>query len=249
MAGTDTSTVERDKAKAIERLDRLVANGLCVACRAPHNNGAKRCSACNKRAVETTKRKRHSDRAKGLCGVCRQPWAGETQTCRNCLTATKARREQWKNAGRCVRCGEVSDSNRKSCQSCLAKVRARTQRRRDTFGDFGRCVQCGKANETACKYCETCTYKNGARRWLGSYDRWPELKALFERQKGLCAYTGEPMTLGKDASLDHIIPRRRGGTHSIDNLQWVSWEMNRMKCNWTHQEFLDLLRKVLTHCK
>lgn len=33
---------------------------------------------------------------------------------------------------------------------------------------------------------------------------------------GLCAYTGQP--LGEDWQIDHIFPKRRGGTDDIDNL-------------------------------
>lgn len=39
---------------------------------------------------------------------------------------------------------------------------------------------------------------------------------IRNKLNGLCAYTGKP--LGEDWQIDHIFPKRRGGTDDIDNL-------------------------------
>ena len=37
-----------------------------------------------------------------------------------------------------------------------------------------------------------------------------ELKEIFVKQCGICPYTGRNLTLGKDASLDHIVAKSKG---------------------------------------
>lgn len=67
--------------------------------------------------------------------------------------------------------------------------------------------------------------------------------ALYDRQRGLCALTGEKLT-PENASLDHIIPISRGGTHTIENAQMLLYEVNRMKGTLTNDEFIELCAKV-----
>jgi 5-methylcytosine-specific restriction endonuclease McrA len=83
-----------------------------------------------------------------------------------------------------------------------------------------------------------------ARRWLGSASLWPQLDDLLQNQNGLCAYTGTPLVLGHNASLDHKIPRSRGGEDRIENVQWVTWDVNRSKTDMTHEEFVAMCHVV-----
>lgn len=60
---------------------------------------------------------------------------------------------------------------------------------------------------------------------------------LFESQDGKCAYTGLPIELNKNASLDRI----DSSTGYIPgNVHWVLWDINRMKWNIPHQDFIQL---------
>ena len=88
--------------------------------------------------------------------------------------------------------------------------------------------------------------KRAAWRHLGSGERWGELDSLFIGQMGLCAYTGEPLELGKDASIEHVVPLSRspGGNH-IDNLRWVSTKVNLSKRDCTLEEYIRLCKAVL----
>lgn len=73
------------------------------------------------------------------------------------------------------------------------------------------------------------------------------LKNLWEKQGGLCAITGEPLVPGGNASLDHIVPRSKGGTNDASNLQWVTLEANWLKRDRTLDEVYDLCERVLAH--
>jgi CRISPR/Cas system Type II protein with McrA/HNH and RuvC-like nuclease domain len=61
-----------------------------------------------------------------------------------------------------------------------------------------------------------------------------QLIELFEKQGGRCALTD--VKLKSNASIDHIVPRSRGGTDDISNLRWVSWLANKMKGTQTDEE-------------
>lgn len=49
----------------------------------------------------------------------------------------------------------------------------------------------------------------------------------------------------KRVSLDHRVPRARGGDDTIENLRWVSFAANRAKSALTDEEFLEMCRRVV----
>jgi 5-methylcytosine-specific restriction endonuclease McrA len=69
----------------------------------------------------------------------------------------------------------------------------------------------------------------------------------FDKQTGICPYTGRHLILGKDASLDHIVPSSKGGTNDLENLQWVFHKANEMKWNYSEEEFLGLVREIFLY--
>lgn len=75
--------------------------------------------------------------------------------------------------------------------------------------------------------------------------RW-ELARLFIRQKGLCRLTGEKLTR-ENISLDHIVPKIRGGSVGIENLSFVTKEVNIAKNKLLDNEFVELCKKVISH--
>jgi 5-methylcytosine-specific restriction endonuclease McrA len=71
------------------------------------------------------------------------------------------------------------------------------------------------------------------------------LQSIWDEQCGLCAVTGEPLIPGVNASLDHIVPRSKGGLSVRGNLRWVLLEVNTAKHDMSDEEFVALCRKVV----
>lgn len=72
------------------------------------------------------------------------------------------------------------------------------------------------------------------------------LREILETQGYKCALSGDELT--PDAcSLDHKQPLSKGGSHTIDNVQLVTPEINRMKGSMTMDEFILMCMKVATH--
>lgn len=69
---------------------------------------------------------------------------------------------------------------------------------------------------------------------------------LLEWQGYRCALTGRPLT-PQTASLDHVIPVRNGGEHTIENVQVLHKEVNRAKSTMTHHQFIQMCREVVDH--
>lgn len=71
-----------------------------------------------------------------------------------------------------------------------------------------------------------------------------ELVELAERQRYRCALSGLELTTS-NSDLDHIVPVGSGGTHSIENLQWVHRSINRMRGTLDMKEFVRLCQAVV----
>lgn len=69
------------------------------------------------------------------------------------------------------------------------------------------------------------------------------LLQLLEKQNYRCALSGVVLN-PDDCSLDHIVPVSEGGTDHIDNLQWVSREINRSKGCMDNNEFILMCKRV-----
>lgn len=127
------------------------------------------------------------------------------------LASTNAWREQNRN-----RVNELSRRRRQGNAEYLAKRRER--RSKDVVGP---------AYERL--------YRTAAGAPHASRD---ELRALLERQAGACGLTGGRIPPEVKPHLDHIVPRAKGGGHTIDNLRWVHPMANRAKGAHTDAEFL-----------
>jgi hypothetical protein len=74
---------------------------------------------------------------------------------------------------------------------------------------------------------------------------------LFESQKRKCALTGVDLTLTRatrafegNASLDRIDSSKG---YTLDNIQWVEKQINRMKSNLTETRFLQYCTLVVSY--
>ncbi len=217
-------------------------DGICTRCKKPHDRGTNRCLECTAKAVETNKRIKQLAVESGTCSTCRKPWSGISKNCDECKSAS---RSVWKarvfSGEYCSRCAGTRDSKHKACTKCRVEMRALSTNLRNSKRDRGLCVQCGAIKDAPDGiYCTKCILCIAARRWLGESKKWSDLKALLEKQNYRCAYTGDILVLGGNASVDHIVPRSRGGENIIDNLQWVTWQVNRCKTDMTHDEFVNM---------
>jgi hypothetical protein len=88
-----------------------------------------------------------------------------------------------------------------------------------------------------------------SRQRLGGNQHWAVLLEKLTAQDWRCAYSGAPLVLGVNDSLDHIFPASRFPDLAFDpeNVEWVSREINEMKRDRTPEEFLTLLRVILTY--
>jgi hypothetical protein len=146
----------------------------------------------------------------------------------------------------CPWCGKPKDTNGYHCSACRKKMCESQALLKKERQANGLCPECGAPAETQSAYalCMTCWFKHTAKHHTGSKLHWHILKRVWEKQQGKCRYTGVMLIPGKTASIDHIIPRDRGGTHDESNLQWVTNQINRMKTNFTHGEFIAMCRHI-----
>jgi 5-methylcytosine-specific restriction endonuclease McrA len=72
--------------------------------------------------------------------------------------------------------------------------------------------------------------------------RRPKLdrRGIGERDGKICQYTGQ---LAPDGTLDHVMPRSRGGRDVWENVVWCQKELNHRKGNRTPQEAGLALRR------
>jgi 5-methylcytosine-specific restriction endonuclease McrA len=75
-----------------------------------------------------------------------------------------------------------------------------------------------------------------------------QLLAIVEDQGYKCALSGVELT-PETASLDHIVPMSKGGTHTIENVWIVDRRVNGAKGTMTTEEFISLCRAVVKHNK
>lgn len=73
-----------------------------------------------------------------------------------------------------------------------------------------------------------------------------EIRELLNTQGKICALTGDKLTPSNVAA-DHIIPVSRGGPHTVDNIQLVTIDANRLKSTLTMDELLALCTKVVKY--
>lgn len=69
----------------------------------------------------------------------------------------------------------------------------------------------------------------------------------FNLNEGTCFYSGVKILPGLTASIDHRIPKSKGGTNDITNLEWVHMGINTLKGNFTEKEFISKCAPILVN--
>ena len=156
--------------------------------------------------------------------------------------------------GMCWRCNKFPHMpNTQSCHECTDKKSQNRELRIKSRLKEGLCKFCGKnANVSiTSKSCVECYLKNISYKNFGVQDYWQDLKLLFEKQKEICPYTGIKLSIGVNASLDHIVPKTCGGKNELPNMQWVyfgkDFDINMMKRNFSHENFIKAIKIIYEH--
>ena len=117
-------------------------------------------------------------------------------------------------------------------------------------GPEGKCRYCNKIPLPAFsgqnfRVCEQHYLAYTARSATGNRTDWKVLLEILEKQNRKCAYTGIPIVLGVNASIDHKFPRSRFPhlKDDPDNLQWVTKSVNGIKKTMTHDEFVSVAKE------
>lgn len=130
------------------------------------------------------------------------------------------------------------------CTACTERRNATSRNLYLERVSRGQCPYCTQAAKVGI-FCFDHWFKNvGSPHGLGSKKGAALLKELWEEQQGRCAVTGKTLQPGSTASIDHIIPKSRGGTSDKSNLRWVLLRINQCKWDMTHEEFIEMCQEV-----
>ena len=190
---------------------------------------------------------REQQKTKGVCECGNLvEIIGKDRYCKQCRLIRKKGREKRKELSICS-CGKKTIDNHVRCKECLKKYADRNMEKKAILLADGICIYCKKEKTIEggkSQVCPNCSLKHRSIDLWDTIKNWHDLLNLFNKQNGICPYSGLKITIGIDAEIDHIIPRSKNGTHDIENLQWVHSWVNTMKYNKTHQEFIDMIKII-----
>ena len=106
------------------------------------------------------------------------------------------------------------------------------------------CVQCGDPALVNNVFCLECWFADKAYTRASSRSAKEAIKALWQEQNGTCYYSDHTLIPGENASLDHQMPKSKGGTDHLSNLKWVTRQINTMKNDMTHEEFIAMCHYI-----
>lgn len=219
----------------------------CSNCPTGTQFGHKLCSTClEKSRVYSASHyeKKKSDR---LCRLCSEPVeSAKGINCDRCRADLRKKCELRKANGKCVTCGKSDACNGQKCKTCYDAYVANVESRKRRRLEAGLCSFCDQPR-IGTSLCESHYFKFTAKVHLKTSKRHDDLRQLFVKQNGICPYSGIKLKLGVDASIDHRVPKSRGGSEELDNLQWTHINVNLMKQSMTEDEFLAMVRTVFNH--
>jgi 5-methylcytosine-specific restriction endonuclease McrA len=192
-------------------------------------------------------KERYQERLRqGLCPTCGRPRDGETVQCGKCKDKWAENRRSYysrrKKRGLCRTCPTKIEKGT-YCEPCLKSMGEQTRRLHEDRRSRGACMWC-EAPRAVGRFCEQCWFDSIALRVMGSKSYGADLRTLFTDQSRRCFYTNEVLTPGSNTALDHQIPRSLGGRSSIDNLRWTTIQINRVKNDLSHDDFIHLCSMI-----
>ena len=149
--------------------------------------------------------------------------------------------------GICRRCPGATKPGRSVCDGCARRGSAWSAQKRSERKALGLCTACGREPRGASLVCYGCWFRQSAAVNLHDRARGPEIRSIFDAQGERCALTGTVLVPGVNASLDHKVPRARGGGNETANLRWPTDVVHRAKQDLLDDEFLAQCRSVVEH--
>lgn len=161
----------------------------------------------------------------------------------------KNRREQLKANKLCNYCKQpLSEIEISKCTACKEKVLKRRNELKQQRLELGLCILCNKESAIQSKKVgEICYLKTILRDLKWKSSEFTVLQQLLISQDNKCPYTGVTLIIGYNTELDHIVPRSKGGTDKLSNLQWTLKPVNQAKHNLSHEEFVTLCKQIANH--
>jgi hypothetical protein len=230
---------------------QLLEEKICPQCYRPLPEGLSQiCPPCREKAKIATAKCKQQRINNGMCVECgKAPAETGIQRCQTCRVAKQKkdskRIDSLRDSGKCLNCREQNEcSTSPFCKKCREIKKEKQIERRANYKSLHLCRACGKTPSVAAgkAYCQGCILKQAAKRQLKDIEKAPLLLEIYTRQKGVCPYTGIPLTIGANASVDHIVPKSRGGTNEPENIQWVHSWVNLMKNCTSHDQFVADLK-------
>ena len=213
-------------------------------------SGHKRCEGCLISEKERAAKKRAFRKANGFCIQCDNPVKEGFSRCDYHLEQERQKKTKYRQRGKCLSCGGTTNGQ-SCCSRCLEIKRQKAEVRRTLRRNNGLCIDCGVSDrvEDGC-CCVSCYLRRTAKRYFGDRTDSEKLMNLFDEQQGKCPYSGRALVIGSNSTeLDHKVCMASGGEQTIQNLQWVNGDVNRMKWTLPEAEFLGLVKEIYEHCE
>lgn len=125
------------------------------------------------------------------------------------------------------------------------------RKRREQRRANGICIYCDELSlEHSAQFCLlhwACSIGSSCKNQTRSFAL--KLIAKLEEQEYKCAITGDILVPGSNASIDHIVPKCKGGSNDISNLQWTTEIANRSKWEMSTDEYIAHCQKVIDYSK
>lgn len=218
----------------------------CLNCSNGAKFGCKYCVDCLDKAKCRSAKRYENIKKEKKCKSCSSFVEGKGVYCEICRCHKRDTWSKRKENGLCVTCGKEKASNGLKCLKCYNAYKQNVKSRREKRLLEGLCAFCDNPRIHT-RLCLDHYLKFTSKAHFGTSKKYRELHELFQKQKGICTYSGRLLVLGIDASLDHIIPKSRGGSNGLDNLHWVHQDVNFMKQCLLEEEFLSLIEEIFHH--
>lgn len=214
----------------------------CVDCSNGASFGNKYCLDCLEKSRQRSSNRYYKMKLQKKCKNCKCK-VEKGIYCQECKRERNLRWHDKKEKGLCVVCGKIEASNGLKCHNCYDQYVNNVNAKREQRLLNGCCAFCDKKRVNN-RLCLEHFLKFTSKSHFKTSKRHQDLLNLFNEQNGKCPYSGRELTLGIDASLDHIVPKCREGLNDIENLQWVYGPINFMKQDMLHEEFLNMIFEI-----